>query len=689
VRRVALLVCVAACGSSAPAVAPRPALVAAPSVDAAVPAESAALEDAPIVHRPPLRPRIESPHGGSISAIAVTREGDAALTVDDRDGMRLYATLDGTRPPVVVDLPPELRLVLAHRGDAFAVALRDSAGGLVLATLDRDGRTLTRTAIDSDPRVDGLVALDAGMLAWRADETLALYADDGRMLARLATDPGQRIVTISAIPGGAIAIVQATSESGGTTARARALIATPHSLAWGASLEVAMDVEGKLAISPQGRYLARVEPGSPSFVTSVNVIELASGRTVASETATQRDLSIGFIDEEHAVVSSSGRMTWLAFDGTDPIVVQPAIGTSHSRSPQPLATGHGIAVTASFNQLVLSNIRDVHYLAYGLAFTRFIQPDGHGGVLAAMTNDSGIVFAEGDHDLKFSRQLSAPVNRLAFYTRVGSDEWAVASQPPEGDHDHNVRFAVLDVAHDVWSPQTAEAPMLAGLEGAPSTHLVGMTGIQPVSLLQFDAATHALWPIALQGKPKTTASVRPVDPALADGTRVVRIVDSNSTRTVQWLRDETARPTKAIDVAGTVLAVDPAGHVYVDQTATPHDVLVFGPSGELVATLPQQDPNTQQLWPSPRGTLVAMRTAAGLSMYGLDGKRKWVIRVRPYSNAIWTDDDTLVLQGPAGIGRLDAATGAMTATTCGWQFGLSAKPPPFGVADSPWCAAPP
>src|SRR5262245_9986323 len=42
------------------------------------------------------------PHGAQIAAVAITDQADAAVTIDQLDGVRLWPTLDGTREPLAI-----------------------------------------------------------------------------------------------------------------------------------------------------------------------------------------------------------------------------------------------------------------------------------------------------------------------------------------------------------------------------------------------------------------------------------------------------------------------------------------------------------------------------------------------------------------------------------------------------------
>src|SRR6184192_590488 len=113
--RALLLALVAACGTSGshPPAEPKPAAPPAPPV---IPQPTEPPPSAEVVH-PASRAAIEAPHGGAISTLAVTPDGTAAITADQLGGMRLWPVLDGSREPLVVDLPHARDLAIGTRAD--------------------------------------------------------------------------------------------------------------------------------------------------------------------------------------------------------------------------------------------------------------------------------------------------------------------------------------------------------------------------------------------------------------------------------------------------------------------------------------------------------------------------------------------------------------------------------------------
>ncbi|HEY6036615.1 MAG TPA: hypothetical protein VIV58_20200, partial [Kofleriaceae bacterium] len=207
--RLAAVVALAACGSSAaPVVAPPR------HQTPAIAADAGARGASPMAAVPATRKMINAPHGAPIAALAVTSDGTAAITADETGGMRLWPKLDGTREPCVVELPSPRALAIAKHGSGFFIAWIDSASSLSLAELDDSGRTTRRGAIAQDADFLGLAVTDLGLLAWRSDQTVALYDLDGVQLGRLGTDPGERLVNVAANGTSAIAVVAVRNDTG-------------------------------------------------------------------------------------------------------------------------------------------------------------------------------------------------------------------------------------------------------------------------------------------------------------------------------------------------------------------------------------------------------------------------------------------------------------------------------------------
>jgi hypothetical protein len=80
---------------------------------------------APVDHAAEVEPRppaLVAPHSGGIQLVALIDTGDAALTVDDFDQLRLWPSLDGNREPIVVRAAAPKQIALGRDGDSGPVS---------------------------------------------------------------------------------------------------------------------------------------------------------------------------------------------------------------------------------------------------------------------------------------------------------------------------------------------------------------------------------------------------------------------------------------------------------------------------------------------------------------------------------------------------------------------------------------
>ncbi|MCX5747197.1 MAG: hypothetical protein NT062_32405 [Proteobacteria bacterium] len=174
-----------------------------PSVQPAAPAPPPAPVTPPVATPTAPAPppfAIHAPPGGVITHVGVTPAADAAITLDDAREVRLYPTLDGTQPPVVVDLPMGKDLALVHDGAGFAVAERVD-GAMIIARVAADGRITSHV---ERAAVTGVVGVGAAFVAWQG-QTLEVIAPDGTTRETLDTHAAVRAVV--ATPDGAVITV--------------------------------------------------------------------------------------------------------------------------------------------------------------------------------------------------------------------------------------------------------------------------------------------------------------------------------------------------------------------------------------------------------------------------------------------------------------------------------------------------
>src|SRR4051812_25908816 len=116
------------------------------SIDASATLDASAV--GPSVKTTP--PVIHSQHGVAIRALAVTDDGQVAVTADVSGSVRLWPSLDGKRQPVIVTAGAPVALAIEHDGDDLAIAGVDAAGTLELIRLTVGGEAISRVTLELD-----------------------------------------------------------------------------------------------------------------------------------------------------------------------------------------------------------------------------------------------------------------------------------------------------------------------------------------------------------------------------------------------------------------------------------------------------------------------------------------------------------------------------------------------------------
>ncbi|HEY0252945.1 MAG TPA: hypothetical protein VGC41_15525, partial [Kofleriaceae bacterium] len=177
--RLALLVLVA-CGSRvAPTATPPPAVpIARPPVVTAVP-------------------------NSAIQLIALSADGNSAVTASAHASLRLWPTFDGSREPIVIAGPEPKQLALVH-ASGFAIAIIDSAGIPTIERYAEDGTVMSRAQLDQT--VAQIVATPTGFIALATDGRL-LAIDPGNLVPRMVAPPA-RVIGLAATGKDVLAIVE-------------------------------------------------------------------------------------------------------------------------------------------------------------------------------------------------------------------------------------------------------------------------------------------------------------------------------------------------------------------------------------------------------------------------------------------------------------------------------------------------
>jgi hypothetical protein len=665
------LVVLVACGGSAKAPVVQPVVVAAKK---AMPV--AALPPAPagsqMVGHPQTREKIEAPHGGSISLIAETSDGTAAVTADDLGGMRLWTALDGTREPLVVDVAMPHDLAIARHPDGFFVATLDSANNLSLFVLDDRGRTLRHAAISSDAGFVGIEMTDVGVLAWARDQTVALYDLEGVQVARLGTEPGQRIVNIAANGTKAIAVVDADD---GTKTLVHEL--SLPKLAWGPALDVGGDVLAPIAITRSGKRIA--------LETATQLRVLEAGKPIFTQPV-QNAVEIGFGDENRLALGIGNGVTWLDLAQK----AEPAPIGSQATQKALFATGDGMAMTALGGELMVAKPNDPQYLGYAIESPQVATSGPSGNLVVGVGSD----FAQLDSSLAMIANAptpkSPPTTSISELQWIGGADYIASVASPNGTND------VMVLSSDGRDAQSLDPPKATSrtvrpVRYEPSTHLITISFGDVPAIERWNPDKRRAEKIAAipHGTVFQQRELVPVAPTLSHGAEIVEVALDEKTK-VSWTDATTKKVIAAMPITSFVTA-DAAGHVYawmVDPTVQQLvlNVLDSGSgsgTGKTLGTLPHD--GTVTLWPDPKGTRVLEIGTAGAALYRIDGTLVWKLALVGASEAVWSGDDAIAIVTASGIARVEAATGNVTAARCGWRFGLSPQAHPQPVRIEPVC----
>ena len=262
-------------------------------------------------------PVTSAPHEAAIDLIAVTSTGDAALTADENDSVRLWPTLDGTHEPVVVRFAAPIELALGRDEHGFIAAARDEAGGIQLARFDRAGRLRDRTLVTAEPGYAQIIAVRDHILGRRRDHVVVQLAGDGRVTGTLAAPPGEQLATLVTRNDHVIAAILAPpdapteSRTGDEELPVIGLRRLARDrLAWGDSIALAKRTTAMLAISPTGNRMVAIHERNAVF------FDLTTGREDPPQVGPMsftHELASGgaeFLDDDHVVLFGAKVVPW-------------------------------------------------------------------------------------------------------------------------------------------------------------------------------------------------------------------------------------------------------------------------------------------------------------------------------------------------------------------------------------------
>jgi hypothetical protein len=599
---------------------------------------------------------IEAPHGGRITSLAVTPEGDAAVTGDELGGVRLWSALDGSREPRVLELAGARAFAIARTPEGFVVAMLDAVGGLTILRVAPDGRTAHRTVHVAEPAFAGVTAAAGGFVAWRADHTVARLDVDGAIIEHLAAQPGERILDLAVRGDRAVAAIQPATGS----ARARMLFVAP-ALAWGPMLPEAVVPSTGLAMSPNGVRIAALRGGVGAG--RLVVFDAIKG-AVTFERAVGGPILIGFGSESELAVAAFGDVTWL--DVSHPERSGPVLG--HGMFPHPtdhvLSIGGGRAVMAADRELMLVTPDGTHsYLGYGAAApTRAAY--GAPGELALGAGNR-LVTVDSTLHARHARTVER-AGEIAQLRWLGGGDWLVEYTLGRGA-DAEIAIALRGKRATLVRALRSEEV----LQHEPTTGLATLGRGELAEVLRVERAPPKVVRVVSLPRDQYT-SAYPTAPELAGGTRLVLVNEGDQTR-VRWLQDptQTLRGLQIL-VDGYLMAVGRAGHVFLldGPPRGPGTLRVYRDGKQLGALAADA---SESVWPDLTGNAVLLVAPHGVRAISVDGTPRWTLALDGVQDVAWSTTGELVLVAN-GIVRVDASTGNVLDARCGWDFGLSPEP---------------
>jgi hypothetical protein len=578
--------------------------------------------------------------GVTARALALTDDGEIAVSADFGGHLRLWPSLDGKREPVAIAGNPPTGLAIARDGDDVAIAGLDAAGGLELIRTSRAGVPESRAPLDAARPAIAIVAAGDRMIAQRDDGALAIFDLHGARTAILVPAAGEHLEESVARRGRALALI---TTDGGVRGRWIDLAAGR----WGDDTPVLPIAPGAAALSPDLQHLAATAPPRPGRGPRTVIVDLTSGEVTARPSGLGAAEPLGFSDPDTLALILNGHLLkWWRRDGSG--------RQWELQSSAVVADHHAIASASS--DLVISTRAGAHYLGY-----RMIRPTNVRAVRGGLLLSDGAKLVRVDRGLRRGRLVDFGFHHEPYGPKVvpidAHHAFAVA-----GDYQHATIYMV-DLDHPD-APTTVATTTRETLQYEPRSRVAAWMDGTTLHLARVgkDGAVSAPATLALT---RTYEQVLLLDPARAHSDVAV-------------LLEYDQRTTMLTPITGFT----DGGDVTTGERITGDDVT-------WVAQLQQGDYRPLGFGDrpplrSPDHTLTAELVGARLTLRD-HGTERWTVPVPGVTDVVWTDAGELIAVGD-GLARIDLATGALAERQGGWVFGVHGEPEAGGVGSI--CDAP-
>ena len=206
-----------------------------------------------------------TPHHAAIDRVSISSDGKAVVTRDALGEWRVWPTLDGSVPTQRLPITRTMDAAIGTMPGGLLVAAVDAAQALIVLRLDAAGAVTSRAQVAPDPGFEHVVIAGERVVAARADQAIAVFAPDGKLLGKLGMRGGRVQGLVPASGDKALAIVR----RGGPTESFEARWIDLARVAWADTIPLPMPIvdDGDVALSPDGRvlaYLGRPAPVPPA-----------------------------------------------------------------------------------------------------------------------------------------------------------------------------------------------------------------------------------------------------------------------------------------------------------------------------------------------------------------------------------------------------------------------------------------
>ncbi len=635
----------------------------------------------PVVVEPTKSVPRAAPHGAAIRLIAVTDAGDAALTIDALDAIRLWPTLDGTREPVVLHGPVARGLALGRTPDGFVAGVLDEVGGLEIQQLDREGVLRTRTRLAAEPAIAQVLAISGALLVRRTDHAVLRVDPAGHVTATLVAPPGTRLLDLATRHGIVLAaIAEPVAAVDGSLPHTRELRRIELAgLAWGASTILPIALATPLAVSPSGQRVAGRDPKHGGGI----VIDLVPAPIVVE---TKRDVAVhalGFLDETHVALPVPAVSRIAPF----PLRRQPAplapipLGRAQAPIIEPViaAVADDRVISSDETSLVISDPYRAQYLGYrdqGVGELEVVP----GGTIYEY--DVRIWWLDGGLHAKHMWENTAGE---AGHASALDDRYVLRDvhhypEPPRRPGPSQQLFLV-----DTQTDKQTELGTWPGYSVAyePRTRTIAIVDQHEIHRIRLDPS-NAVIPLRRLFARELT-KVKLFDPAVANGTCAILSTITNEGFLIESITDAGPATGAPLAVGSTIPATKETWPIAQDRTGRVYfkgadNTIVVYNAGKLERTivLPELAAGfgeVDSLGVSGSGDL-ALFDPGQVVVVDAQGKERWRTPMwHTKSTRFSADDRTVIVNTEGGVVALDAKSGAKRATGCAWGFGLHVQRP--------------